>query len=84
MSRIPLDNFSFLPSHNLLYCRIQKAGSSSWLEGTLPRMVASNGMVLTKNNKRAELVSKLRIRKAFKIRHFYNGAYEKVNQKVFY
>ena len=51
-STIPLTDFFYVPRYNMLYCRIQKCGTTSWVEGTLQRLAASLGLEEYKDIKR--------------------------------
>ena len=35
IQEIPLDMFFYMPEYNLLYCFIQKAGSTTWMQGPM-------------------------------------------------
>ena len=44
---IQLNNFLYFPEQNLLYCKIQKAGTSTWLEGTFARLAEQMNLNLS-------------------------------------
>ena len=44
ITNISLEKFSFIPQYNLLYCRIPKAGTTSWVVGTIGEMARKVGL----------------------------------------
>lgn len=40
----PLTHFSFITQHNMLYCRIQKCGTTNWVDGTFDRLAPELGL----------------------------------------
>ena len=61
---INLRLFTYLPEYNLLYCRIHKAGTTSWLEGTIMRLAEQLGMEFGKTDigKRIALVERFKVK----------------------
>jgi len=51
-STIPLTDFFYVPRYHMLYCRIQKCGTTSWVEGTLQGLAPSLGLEEYKDIKR--------------------------------
>ena len=51
-SNIPLMDFFYVPRYHMLYCRIQKCGTTSWVEGTLQGLAPSLGLEEYKDIKR--------------------------------
>ena len=41
---IPLTYFSFIPKYNMIYCRIQKCGTSNWILGIFKRLAPELGL----------------------------------------
>ena len=38
LQEVPLEMLFFIPQYNLLYCSIQKAGTSTWIQGPIWRL----------------------------------------------
>ena len=53
-STTPFTFFSYIPQYNLLYCRIQKCGTTNWFEGTLARLAPLLGLKNYLNQTRRE------------------------------
>jgi hypothetical protein len=50
----PLDHFSFIAQYNMLYCRIQKCGTTNWVEGTFDRIAPELGLHKYSNQTRKQ------------------------------
>jgi hypothetical protein len=47
-------HFSFIAHYNMLYCRIQKCGTTNWIEGTFDRLAPHLGLHQYSNQTRAQ------------------------------
>ena len=56
--------FIYIPDYNLLYCRINKAGSTTWLEGILMGLVQKLGIDFSNSR----LHPRLALREKYKVK----------------